>query len=239
MRVLDSLLGRSRQASREKTRRLLEVEMLESRDLLTANAVLAGTVLVVNGGPFNDNITVTRDVSTNQLVVLDYGTEVARFDSAAVTNIVVNAGAGEDKVLIDSPVTQNAILNGDGGLQRFQLGGDVLIYRGQGTAIINAGPGNSQLLGGPNNDILNGGAGNDILSGGPGSDLLTGGPGRDRFFGHRLTDTITDPTPFDQDFRITPLRDLLFDPFLGLPPSPTVVITAQEVNTVLQRATAA
>ncbi len=240
MRVLDSLRGRTGQQRGNVARRILEVECLETRDLMSATPALIGTVLTVTGSAVNDRISVLRDLATDQLVVLNCDQVTGQFASAAVTNIVVNSGNGNDLVFIGPNVVQDATINGGTGFQRFRTGGDVLIYKGLGRATINGGGGDDQLIGSTNNDVLNGGAGgSDFLFGGGGANVLTGGPDRNLYAGNLFLNFVTNPKPGDLDFRAPPLRNLLDDPFLGLPPSPTVVITADEVNTILLRATAA
>ncbi|MBI1914805.1 MAG: hypothetical protein HYS12_08715 [Planctomycetes bacterium] len=129
MRVLDSLLGRSRHRARTLFHTLLEVEVLERRVMPDATPTLVGSTLAIFGGPNADHIGVTRDVTTDQLVVTDGGREVFRVASAAVNLITVNAGAGNDLVVIGPTVTQDAQLFGDtAGPTRFTPGGDVLIY---------------------------------------------------------------------------------------------------------------
>src|SRR5690242_15703815 len=70
---------------REKDQTVLQVELLETREVMTANTTLAAGVLTINGGPGNDYIEVLRDLENNQLVVRDAGREVFR-TSAAMAN---------------------------------------------------------------------------------------------------------------------------------------------------------
>lgn len=243
MRLLDKLAGRSRHAGRvsnpsQRKRTTLSVECLETRELLTATPILAATVLTVNGGPSNDRISVIRDLANDQLVVLDGATETGRFASAAVSQININGFDGNDVLIVGPNVQQNATLDGGGNIIRFQAGGDFLVYRGNGNAILLGGDGNDKLLGGPGNDQLFGGPGNDVLFGDGGMNQLTGGPGRDQFYGSIANDTITDLAAEDFNLLGQPVRNLLFDEFLGLPATPSVILTANEVDLLLQRATA-
>ena len=100
MRVLDTLLGRSRHQSRTLFHTPLEVEVLERRELLDATPTLVGNTLTILGGPNPDYIGVIRDLATDQLVVTDGGREVFRVASAAVNLITVNADGGNDVVVI-------------------------------------------------------------------------------------------------------------------------------------------
>src|SRR5262249_24589195 len=98
-----------------RTARLLELEKLDARELPTATAVLSAGVLAVTGGPGRDIIDIVRDATTGDLRVLDDKREVARFDAAAVTQIIVNGGPGDDRLRIARDVTQPVVLNGDAG----------------------------------------------------------------------------------------------------------------------------
>src|SRR5688500_8515159 len=100
MRFLDSLLGRSHRHAGDSYSTPLGVESLESRDMLTAVPLLIGNTLTVLGGDGVDRISVLSDQAASQLVVLDGSQEVGRFASAAIFDIVVNAGNGNDFVLI-------------------------------------------------------------------------------------------------------------------------------------------
>jgi hypothetical protein len=83
-----------------------------------------------------------------------------------VAGFEVNAGAGDDKVVVSSSVTVPVTLRG-----------------GQGRDVLMGGSGPDKLIGGAGNDRLYGGAGNDVIYGGPGDDLLNGGPGDDVLYG--------------------------------------------------------
>lgn len=239
MGLLNKLFGQSRNKSNKEPKQAqLGLECLESRDLLDANSILAGTTLNITGGNNRDVISVLRE--QDQLVVRDSGQEVARFTSANVNLIQVFAGGGNDIVLVGPNVSQNANLFGQGGAQGFIEGGDLLSYQGMGVGTINGGTGNDALLGGPGNDILLGGADNDILFGAGGNNVLTGGTGSDTFFGDSSRDVITDFTPGTDFNRFdTPPPSIFDDPFLGLTPTPQVVISEDEVDLLLQRASAA
>ena len=80
MRVLDSLLGRSRHKSRTLFHTPLEVEFLEARVTPDATPTLVGNTLTILGGPNADYIYVNRDVATDQLFVQDGAREVFRVD---------------------------------------------------------------------------------------------------------------------------------------------------------------
>jgi uncharacterized protein GlcG (DUF336 family) len=240
MRVLESLLGRTgRQRGGNTARTVLEVECLETRELLTASPSLIGTVLTVNGSNGNDRIEVFRDLTTDQLVVQNGDQVTGRFASAGVTQIVVNTFNGNDFVFIGPNVVQNTIVNGGTGFQRFRTGGDVVLYQGLGQVVINGGNGDNQEIGSTNLNTLNGGAGFNFFYNGGGPTTITEGSPRNLYTGNLFTTNVTDPMPNDLDFRSSPPLNLLASPTLGLPPSPTQVLTKSDVDIILQRATAA
>jgi Ca2+-binding RTX toxin-like protein len=78
-------------------------------------------------------------------------------EAASIGGFEVNAGGGDDSVVVAREVPIPVTLRG--------------------------GPGNDKLIGGAGNDKLIGGAGNDVLIGRGGDDSLFGGPGDDRLFG--------------------------------------------------------
>ncbi len=243
MRVLDSLVGRSRQRPGDSLHRLPELECLEERELLTATPLLAGTTLAIVGGPDVDRIGVFRDAATDQLVVVDGTAEVARFASAAVALITVQAGGSNDYVLVGPGVVQNVQLFGEDGRTRFTTGGDRLYYLGSGSALIQGDAGRDVLFGGLGNDVLVGGADRDILNGDGGNNTLMGGPDGvgdvDQLFGNAATDTIAGFAFDDRNLLGAPVPNAFLDPFLGLTLTPPVTLTAGEVDLILQRATAA
>ncbi|HEX4797526.1 MAG TPA: hypothetical protein VH370_27275 [Humisphaera sp.] len=156
----------------------MHIENLENRRLLSATLSSAG-VLIVNGTAAADEINITRDLTHHQLVVKQElrggGAEsTRRFDLTKVKSIVVNAGAGNDEVVLGSQLPIAALINGGDG-------NDELIG-GAGNDSINGGNGNDEIFGGAGNDLLNGNVGNDHITGGAGSDQLNGGDGDDQLF---------------------------------------------------------
>jgi len=230
----------SRLESLRGHRHRLNLEALETRDLLAATPVLAGTTLTITGSENHDRIEVQFDAPVNQLVVLDAGRAVQRFNSAAVNNIVVNGLGGNDFILIGQGVPQAVTVNGGNGSSFFgNTGGDLIINRGTGPAVLNGNEGDDRLVGGPNSDALNGNAGRDVLQGLGGINVLTGGANRDFFFGVNGFDTITDFGPDDINRFVNLPQSAINDEFFTLPQSPQVTLTAPEVDILLQRATAA
>src|SRR5947209_5920587 len=145
------------------------VEQLESRLTPATATVAAGTLNVVGDGADRINVFLDR----TQLVVTDRGVELGRFASAAVNQIIVSAGAGDNILRIAPNVQQTAVLNG--GTGRTDL------IAGAGPSVLNGQAGTKDKLGGgPGNDVLQGGPGADQLIGRGNADLLDGGPGSDK-----------------------------------------------------------
>jgi len=162
------------------------VESLEGRSMLSGVplaidlvATFGGTQLQITGTPGNDQITVAQ--TPDGLLVTNTGgwnTTVA----GTFQNILVNAGGGNDSVMVDASVTTGCIL-----------------YGGAGNDTLVGGSGNDRLYGGAGKNVLNGGAGDDVLdSVGSTRDTLAGGTGRDSFWAdanpsaERITDLSAD-----------------------------------------------
>lgn len=100
-------------------------------------------------------------------------------EAPAIAGFEVNAGGGNDKVVLASDIPIPATLRGGSGDDRL-IGGGVSdkIVGGSGNDILIGRRGDDWLLGGSGEDRLFGGPGNDQLRGGPGADTLVGGPGQ-------------------------------------------------------------
>jgi Ca2+-binding RTX toxin-like protein len=94
-------------------------------------------------------------------------------EAASIGGFEVNAGGGDDSVVVAREVSVPVTLRGG-------PGNDVLI----------GGAGNDKLIGGAGNDVLIGRAGADSLFGGPGDDRLIGGSGNDILHGEGGEDTL-------------------------------------------------
>ena len=132
-------------------------------------ARLVGSTLYIFGSNGNDNI-LADSTPTGVSVIINTRT---RFTTPlmSVTRIFVDAGAGNDLVVIAAGLQISAELNG--GTGNDQLTG------GAGDDRLLGGIGNDTLLGGAGDDFLDGGYGNDTLNGQAGRNTLIGGPGND------------------------------------------------------------
>jgi RTX calcium-binding nonapeptide repeat (4 copies)/Calpain family cysteine protease len=182
-------------------RRPLLLELLEDRCVPAVTAALTGTTLTVNGTPGNDTIIVRRVGD----VISVAGTGVS-VSAGRVGQVVVNAGAGDDVIRLDSETTRGQAALGVPCVVYGGAGNDTIVGTpgadrldgGSGNDTITGGAGDDVLIGGYGNDTLNGGAGNDWMSGDAGDDLLIGGSGRDVMTGgdgyDRYQDDYAPPT---------------------------------------------
>ena len=134
----------------------MKLEQLEGRRHLSASLKSDG-LLCVGGTEGNDNILIWQPQFRTTRV--EVNGEIADFDTAAVTSIKVNAGAGDDLVVLGKR-SPNAKLIG-----------------GEGNDSLSSGDGNDTLYGGPGDDYLFGRGGNDRIYGGRGADDIYGGDG--------------------------------------------------------------
>lgn len=115
--------------------------------------------------------------------------------------VVVNTGAGDDRVSVESDPTAGdwrVLVNGR--VMRFPAGTEITVRTGPGDdrvtvsatvgVTVLGGYGNDELYGGDGNDRLYGGPGDDYLDGRGGDDVLSGGPGDDVLYGAAGADVI-------------------------------------------------
>jgi Ca2+-binding RTX toxin-like protein len=165
------------------------IEDLECRRLfhtyLPAGVSATGT-LYVDGGLFNDAITVT--VTGDHAVVSINGLE--GLELSGFKRIGISGAGGNDTItLTGDPAVPVLILGGNGrdaitaGGDRATLvggaGNDVLTATGDAGVTLDGGRGDDVLRGSTGDDLLQGRAGNDRLQGGNGSDTLQGNEGED------------------------------------------------------------
>jgi Ca2+-binding RTX toxin-like protein len=155
------------------------LEHLETRTLLTAS--LANSVLTVLGTGSSDDIHISN---TSANVFVKVGSEATQsFDITKVKQIVVNAGGGNDHVIVGlTNTTLTTKINGNSGNDTLQ--------GGPGKDTLSGGDGNDSLVGNAGDDLLDGGAGTDQLEGLSGNDTLTGGEGNDAVHGGSGNDDV-------------------------------------------------
>jgi uncharacterized protein GlcG (DUF336 family) len=233
MRFFDSLFGYSaRRPGPTRKYRRLRLEALENRTVPAASGVLSGTTLTITGGGGGfDELDLTLNASTNQLVLLEFNQIVGVFDNAAVQQITINATALNNDITIDQSVLQAATIQG---------GPDSnILQAGAGSTLLIAGPGTNRLMGGPGNDTINAMQGVNVIAAGTGNNIiLSGVSGQNTIIGNSNNDTIlnSDPTVDHVYEGDAPPYD---SQTLGLTPSPDATLTTADVNALLDRAAAA
>jgi RTX calcium-binding nonapeptide repeat (4 copies) len=95
--------------------------------------------------------------------------------SPSIAGFEVNAGGGDDHVIVARQVLVPVTMRG-----------------GDGSDVLTGGSGDDKLVGGSGRDRLVGGAGDDLLVGGEGNDILLGGPGHDMLRGGYGKDTLVE-----------------------------------------------
>ncbi|MFO0883155.1 MAG: calcium-binding protein [Pirellulales bacterium] len=144
-----------------------------------AVAGMVGTDLVVYGNDKANTITFT--VQRNNLVVWNNGIRLGSFTLSGVGNIIVNAKAGNDCVILTGLGIASTVYGG---------AGNDMLHGGRGNDTLDGGDGNDTIFGFLGSDTLRGGAGNDWLFGGAGDDTLEGGDGNDWLFGEAGSDVL-------------------------------------------------
>ena len=145
--------------------------------------------IIVQGTAADDTAKVTATSTSGVLtytVTLNGVAFAPTFTSVtgvSIARIMMDGGAGNDKLEVDNSVSLPASLTGGDG-------NDTLIGS-SGNDTLAGGAGNDSLTGNGGNDSLTGGDGDDTLLGGDGNDTLSGGFGADSIDGGAGTDTLT------------------------------------------------
>jgi Ca2+-binding RTX toxin-like protein len=127
--------------------------------------------LIVKGTKGADRINVLWYATEEEVGIRVNGRDRGRTPLTSVTEVVVFAYGGNDRIVVaaDLPLPVKA-------------------YGGYGNDYIAGGAGNDLLIGGPGSDTILGLAGNDRLEGGGGNDRLYAGEGDDLLIGHAGAD---------------------------------------------------
>jgi Ca2+-binding RTX toxin-like protein len=129
----------------------------------TVKARVVDGTLRVTGSPFDDRIALRLSASDPTQLQVDVGadgTADESFDIGTFASIVVDAGRGDDFVLLDT------------------ASGAFTTAR---PTIVDGGDGNDTLIGGSGNETFFGGRGNDLVDGNGGADTVFLGAGNDTF----------------------------------------------------------
>jgi hypothetical protein len=135
-------------------------------------------VLTITGTDANDTVSV---IGRGGKVVVKTNGHKQGVAYDGVTQINVDGGAGDDRVVIRAFRISANVTGGEGN--------DTLIG-GKGDDSLAGGEGDDKLRGRRGADLLSGGGGNDRLRGGAGDDSVTGGDGTDKVFGGRDIDQL-------------------------------------------------
>ena len=152
------------------------IEGLESRQLRSVTPTLAEGVLTLAGTDQKDAVVLT--VNAEGMLDVKSGRDLFSYSVADLTKIVVNAGAGNDKITVrenEGPLLVDMVVDGGEGNDAIQTG--------SGNDIIDGGAGNDKCDGGAGDDVIFGGEGNDKLSGGDDNDQIDAGDGKDKIAG--------------------------------------------------------
>ena len=146
-------------------------------------------VMTVTGSSGNDSFRIVNNGSGSYQVTFNGGTSV--YPTSDVSQIVVNAGDGDDAVTIDTGITLPTTINGGNGNDTLIGGSGADSIQGNaGNDSISGGAGDDSLRGGADNDTIAGGLGNDSIIGGAGDDSLRAGAGDDTIVGRAGNDTL-------------------------------------------------
>lgn len=137
----------------------------------------------VSAGAGNDTI-------YNDFVRRPGGEVVGTAVPTATRGSVVNAGNGNDRVILDTNPLGATISGGAGADFLSAALGDNVIDGNEGNDDIRTGVGDDTLSGNAGKDTIRGGAGDDALAGNGGNDRLFGQDGRDQLFGAAGNDAI-------------------------------------------------
>ena len=138
----------------------------------TPSAQVVSGVLTVEGTKAGDQITLRLKSGDPNTLEVDFGDDGAAdfsFPRAGIARIAVDAGNGDDSVLINE--------NNPSG-----------VFTDTIPTVLDGGDGNDVLTGGAGAGTLSGGNGNDTLNGGSGAEFLLGGDGNDSIDGNRGND---------------------------------------------------
>ena len=131
-----------------------DLQPLEGRRLLAVTAAVDDGVLRVTGD--DDANLIEFERRDDRLAVLADGEEIGEFDATGLTRVEVDAGGGDDRVILG---------------RRIGL-----------AARVDAGAGDDTVGGGDRGDLIYGGAGDDLLDGNAGVDTIYGNAGDDLIY---------------------------------------------------------
>jgi hypothetical protein len=157
--------------------RIMRVEPLESRQLLSAAWIDSGILKVTGDRYMTNNLSVSLSGST---YTARANSITKTFPASSVNSIKIIGANYGDRMSVAGNITAPSYMEGWGGYDT--------ISGGSGNDTIKGGDGNDSIMGNAGDDSLMGDAGNDFLDGGSGADFIDGGSGSDRIVN-------SEPTP--------------------------------------------
>ncbi|GIH09349.1 hypothetical protein Rhe02_74160 [Rhizocola hellebori] len=152
---------------------------------------------VVNTGTGDDNVKVTVDPATGQVIVEVNG---SKHYFPPGTPVTIRAGDGNDHIEVPKGTNlsitmlggsgSDELRGGDGNETIIGLHGDDKVYAGAGNDYASAGSGRDYVDGQGGDDIISGGLGDDVLYGLSGNDKISGGEGNDYLEGATGDDVV-------------------------------------------------
>lgn len=177
---------------------LIAMAVLAAQGVAVAPAAEKGVNVLLAGGSEDNSIEIKLSADGRTYVIdsngpLEIGGQVCAnppgmpteliCQAPAIAGFEVNAGAGNDVVMLGRDVPVPVTLRGGTDNDQLYGGGTGdLLVGGTGDDRLFGRPGADTLLGGDGADTLVGGAGNDLLRGGLGEDMLAGGSGANELF---------------------------------------------------------
>ncbi|WP_174410380.1 tandem-95 repeat protein, partial [Desulfovibrio psychrotolerans] len=153
-----------------------------------------------NSGGWHSNINVETGAGDDKITLsVNPATKLGGQTAAAETVFNVDAGDGNDTIILTGGGYKSALLEGGAG--------NDTIYGGDLADILDGGSGDDLLFGGAGNDTIYGGTGNDTITGGTGNDYIDGGEGTDTavYAGNRSAYSFTRNS--DGSITVRDLRD--------------------------------
>jgi Ca2+-binding RTX toxin-like protein len=160
--------------------------------------------LVITGSSSSDRFVISP---ANAGILFRMNNQFLPITLGSATRLVINAGDGNDSLVVAGGLLLPVVLNGEGGNDYLAGGtsddtliggeGNDILLTGEGNNLADGGAGNDRLEGRTGVDTLFGGEGNDRLNGGFGNDILVGGEGNDSLFGHMGDDLLSGGDGFD------------------------------------------
>jgi Ca2+-binding RTX toxin-like protein len=162
------------------------LEQLEIRQHLSVS--LSNGVLTINGTSGADRVDLS--LSSGKLIVKENGVTKASPYQSSLKSVVINFGAGNDRLTTYYGVRGLTVNGGDGDDYILGSWNSDVIDAGNGNDYVHARPSSDVVKGGAGNDTLIGCLGNDSIWGGDGNDLMVGAAGDDNLFGENGDDNL-------------------------------------------------